>query len=93
MARRAADDKAVVWLWGGAHKIGDTEPDPATDVPLVLFGDDTLPARGRLFWAARFPLPGHPVRGPFPAGPPEPVPDLTPDQAAQLDALAPRSAA
>ncbi len=92
-ARRLADDKAVVWLWGGAHRVGDGRgPDAATDVPLVLFGDDTVRGHGKLFWAVRFPLPGDPFGGPFPAPPQEPVPDTTPDQAAQLHALAEQAA-
>lgn len=87
IARRAADDRAVVWLWGGAHRVGGVAPDAATDVPLVLFADDTVRGRGRLFWAARFPLPGDPTADPLSAPPPEPVPDLTADHAAQLHAL------
>lgn len=81
-ARRAVDSRAVVWLWGGAHKIGGTAPDPATDTPLFLFGDDTVPGR-KVYWAARVPLRTDPFDGPFPA-PAEPVPELSPEQAAQL---------
>ncbi len=86
-ARRAANEQAVVWLWGGQHKVGGTEPDPRTDVPLVLFGDDTVPGQRKVFWATRFPMPGNPFAGPFPAAPQEPVPDITPEQASQLESL------
>ncbi len=87
-ARRAANEQAVVWLWGGQHKVGGTEPDPRTDVPLVLFGDDTVPGHRKVFWATRFPMPGNPFAGPFPAAPQEPVPDIIPEQASQLAKLA-----
>ena len=82
-ARRATDKQAVVWLWGGAHKLGDTEPDAATDTPLVLLHDMTAPPPERQrYWAIRFPIPGHPTEGPYPIpGAFEPVPELTPEQA------------
>ncbi len=87
-ARRAANTQAVVWLWGGAHKIGCTEPDPATDTPLVLLYDMTVQGRN-LYWATRFPIPGNPMNGSYPVpGVYEPVPELTPEQAQQLAALA-----
>lgn len=83
LARRAANDRAVVWLWGGAHKVGGVAPDAATDTPLALFADNTIPGR-KLYWAARFPLPGDPINGPFPAGAQEPVPELGAEHARQL---------
>lgn len=86
-ARRAANDRAVVWLWGGTHKVGGTEPDAATDTPLVLFADSTVPGR-KLYWATRFPLPGDPLNGPFPAPAQEPTPEPTAEQLRQLKALA-----
>lgn len=85
-ARRAADDRAVVWLWGGAHKVGGVAPDPAPDTPLVLFTDDTVPGGRKLFWAARFPLATDPFDGPFPA-PPEPTRELGPEHLSQLKEL------
>ena len=97
-ARRATDKQAVVWLWGGAHKLGDTEPDAATDTPLVLLHDMTAPPPERQrYWAIRFPIPGHPTEGPYPIpGAFEPVPELTPKQAkhvADFAASAPAPAA
>ena len=94
-ARRATDKQAVVWLWGGAHKIGDTEPDAATDTPLVLIHDMTAPPPERQrYWAIRFPIPGHPTEGPYPIpGAFEPVPELTPEQARQIADFAARAPA
>ncbi|MBY0455999.1 MAG: hypothetical protein K2V38_01530, partial [Gemmataceae bacterium] len=78
-ARERAADGAVVWLWDGKRPLGGVAPDPASDVPLMLFADHTV--RGRvLYWAAR--------RRPVDTPPPE----LTPDQRDQLATLAHTSA-
>lgn len=82
-ARRAAEARAVVWLWGGAHPVGGVGPDAASDTPLVLFADDTAPG-GKLYWAARVPLACDPCAGPFPAPPQPPPPVLTPEQVKAL---------
>ena len=67
-AEEWAREKAIVYLWGGCHKMGDTPPD-ATDTPLRLMADHTI--RGRtVYWAYTDPPPtNNPIDGPFLAPP------------------------
>lgn len=67
-AEECAREQAVVFLWGGCHRIGDAPPD-ATDTPLRLFCDHTM--RGRVvYWAVTDPPPvADPSAGPFLAPP------------------------
>ncbi len=64
-AEEAARSDAVVYLWGGCHKLGDTAPDQ-TDTPLRLVWDATAPGGQRLYWALTNPPPViQPLEGPF----------------------------
>lgn len=68
-AEDAVGDATTVYLWGGCHKIGDTQPD-ATDTPLRLAADHTVRGRGVVYWAYTDPPPvGNPIDGPFLAPP------------------------
>jgi hypothetical protein len=63
-AERLAREKAIVFLWGGCHKVCDGVPPDETDTPLYLTADDTV--RGRqLFWVLANPPVTHPIDGPF----------------------------
>jgi hypothetical protein len=69
-AERAVDararDTAAVFLWGGCHKLDGAAPD-ATDTPLEVFEDHTIPSQGgkRVFWAVALPCRVDPYNGPF----------------------------
>ncbi len=64
-AEEVARTNAVVYLWGGCHKLGDTAPDQ-TDTPLQLVSDMTVPGCKRLYWALTNPPPViQPLEGPF----------------------------
>ena len=64
-AERLARERAVVYLYGGCHKIGDTPPDE-TDTPMILFGDMTAFAGRTIYWLMTEPWPVSDVRtGPF----------------------------
>jgi hypothetical protein len=62
-AEQAIQEQAIVFLWGGCHKIGNTPPDE-TDTPLYLAADSTVPGR-RLYWVLANPPVTHPTNGPF----------------------------
>jgi hypothetical protein len=66
-AEAAARDNAIVYLWGGCHKIGETPPD-ATDTPLHIHVDHTVPDR-KVYWVYIDPPIVHPFEGPFLAPP------------------------
>jgi hypothetical protein len=77
-AARVADaearGEAAVFLWGGCHKIGDTPPD-ATDTPLEVFQDHTIPpVEGKfVYWAVALPCRIDPENGPFLDPPADPA--------------------
>ena len=63
-AEHAAREKAVVYLWGGCHKIGGVRPD-ATDTPMMLLYDMTTEGKP-MYWVVTLPLPVPDAsKGPF----------------------------
>ncbi len=70
-AEKAVAGCLPVYLWAGCHKLGGSLPD-ATDIPLVLVADSTVPGR-TVYWAISATPPTHPEGGPFLPPPGKPI--------------------
>src|SRR5262249_17637173 len=55
-AEKLAREQAIVYRWGGCHKIGDT-PRDETDTPMRLYADMTAIRGQTIYWAVTDPPP------------------------------------
>jgi hypothetical protein len=70
-AEQVIRESAVVYLWGGCHKLDSSIPPDATDTPLRLVRVEAVHGRGEQtrYWAVADPVVAHPFDGPFLAPP------------------------